>query len=91
MEDRQFVWTWWAGLVRDSFGPGSVFHVARFGSLRIRSGAARRRRGNARRVADGGVRRSAWGSLLVPITKLPSLVGGLLIRLNRSVRSRGGD
>ena len=36
MRDRQFVWTWWAGTVPDYFGTRSVFHVARFGVLRIR-------------------------------------------------------
>ena len=36
IHDRAFVLTWWAGLVRDTFGPKSLFHVARFGDLRIR-------------------------------------------------------
>ena len=36
MRDRGFVWTWWAGTVPDYFGPKSLFHVARFGVLRIR-------------------------------------------------------
>ena len=34
MRDRRFVFTWWAGVVRDSFGPASVFRVARIGRLR---------------------------------------------------------
>ena len=34
MVHRKFILTWWAGMVRDSFGPVSIFHVARFGVLR---------------------------------------------------------
>jgi len=84
MHDRQFVWTWWAGLVRDSFGPGSMFHVARVGSLRIRRVTPTS--GEARRVTDGGVRpcRLVCTGVLVPITKLWSVVGGLVKRLSRS-------
>jgi len=87
MHDREFVLTWWAGLVRDSFGPGSVFHVARFGSLRIVWAADRRRKsvGSRRPPPPSQIDvQRACVRLLVPITKLCALVGGLLKRLNRS-------
>ena len=35
MRERKFVFTWWAGTVRDCFGSRSVFRVARLGVLRI--------------------------------------------------------
>jgi hypothetical protein len=86
MHDRQFVWTWWAGMVRDSFGPGSMFRVARVGSLRV----GRRMASGRRRVAVGSRRpprapigvRLAWDRLLVALTKLPSVVGGLVKKLS---------
>jgi hypothetical protein len=46
---RNYVFTWWGGLVRDSFGSASVFRCARIGSLR------RRRRSAS--GSDGGVAR----------------------------------
>jgi hypothetical protein len=46
MRERKFVWTWWAGMVQDSFGPGSMFQVARLGVLRV----------PARRLASGETR-----------------------------------
>ena len=45
-QDRRFVWTWWAGLVSDSFGPESMFACARWGALR---------RAMPRACAAGGV------------------------------------
>lgn len=47
VHDRRFVWTWWAGMVPDSFGVRSIFHVGRVGVLRGRrvmptGGVARR-------------------------------------------------
>jgi hypothetical protein len=84
MRDREFVWTWWAGLVRDSFGPGSIFHVARVGSLR-RSLRVRRVTpiGGGKTVGKPPIGvRLACDFLLVPITKLRSVVGGLLKKLS---------
>jgi len=52
MQSRSFVWTWWAGLVSDTFGPRSVFHRASIGVLRDR------RRALAPKVSFGK-RRSA--------------------------------
>lgn len=59
MHARRFVWTWWAGLIPDSFGSKSVFHVARFGVLRVRlergrAEAVRRRRRAAPTAAQIG-------------------------------------
>lgn len=34
MYDRGFVWTWWAGIVPDTFGIRSVLWSARWGRLR---------------------------------------------------------
>jgi len=67
MHDRRFVWTWWAGMVPDSFGARSLFCVARWGSLRVR-----------RVIPTAGVARrgTAVGMCpLVPITKLCSHTG----------------
>jgi len=76
--DRAFVWTWWAGMIRDSFGPHSVFHVARFGSLRIwrargSGGEARRGRPTADRQPEG----------VFPLVRTRDCLplGGLLIRV----------
>jgi len=53
MVHRKFILTWWAGMVRDSFGPVSIFHVARFGVLRR----------PARRVIAEG---SRWDTAITP-------------------------
>lgn len=70
--DRQFVWTWWAGLVRDTFAPGSVFRVARFGGLRIG-----RSRGSCRSERRPTADRFDGAFLLVHIRDCLPL-GGLL-------------
>ena len=61
MRSRQFVFTWWAGLVVDSFGQVSIFRVARFGCLRIR-----RRPASASAVVVRRIRRSAAAAAVVP-------------------------
>jgi len=62
MRQKQFVWTWWAGLVRDSFGSRSIFRVARFGVLKVcrrtasvSGGVARRGRPTAAAFAFPGL------------------------------------
>jgi len=52
MRSRKFVLTWWAGLVRDTFGPNCLFHVARFGV--IRPGRRLAVRGDWRGMPVGG-------------------------------------
>ena len=63
MRSRQFVFTWWAGLVRDTFGPNCLFHVARFGHLRIRRRLAER--GDWRGMPVGGDNRPPAAAVVV--------------------------
>ena len=76
MRDRGFVWTWWAGTVPDYFGTRSVFHVARFGVLRIRRAVASDALGG---VARRGRREHAAAPLLLVRTRDCRPLGGLLI------------
>ena len=68
MREKQFVLTWWSGLVRDTFGPKSVFRVARWSSLRIGRRLASGSGGVARRgrpTAAAAARSEAERSLIV--------------------------
>jgi hypothetical protein len=82
MYDRRFVWTWWAGMVPDSFAVGSIFYVARFGVLRIRRVTPIG--GGSRRTPPIGVRLARDGPLVHIEIVFPhrdfGSVGGLLIR-----------
>jgi len=89
MRDREFVWTWWAGTVPDYFGPKSLFHVARFGVLRIRracrSGGSG---GEARRVRPTADRRPPF---LVPLLNCVPTQGFSVSRGLTNIDILGGD
>jgi hypothetical protein len=61
MRAREFVWTWWGGLLADTFGPKSVFRCARVRHLRRLACASSDRRGRPK----GATRRTAAGAAVV--------------------------
>ena len=86
MRDRGFVWTWWAGTVPDYFGTRSVFHVARFGVLRIRRAVASDALGGVAR--RGRREHAAAPSLLVSLLNCVPTQGFLV---SKGLTDLGGD
>lgn len=57
MRKRTFIYTWWAGVIPDTFGDRSILHRARFAGARraMPGGAARRGRPASRRRLEAEI------------------------------------